>query len=354
MMRFGRCSGWDAGVVVPARNEARRLGRCLAALDSAIGARCAGVVIVVNNSADASAAIVEDWFLKTGRSGMLVDCALPRAWSNVGRVRDIGLSLADRCLRSGGVLMTTDADCRVRKSWMAANLDELRRADVVCGRIEGDPVEAARLPAAALAHARHETSYLRAALSAAVRLDPLPHDPEPVHRSTPGASLAFGQKVYRRVGMHSLPADEDRTFVALAERADFRVRYSGAARVVASCRMFGRTGGGMAATLRHRASDPDPLCDPWLEPAETLVLRHALRGLLRRAFPCRKLMGEVLRGLLGKGDLLPAAQGIGDVLAGVEAHAPALARRRVRQSEIPRELHRLERLMAARERDPFQ
>lgn len=343
---YGLRNGWDIGIVVPVRDEARRLEACLSALDTAIDGRNVGLVIVINNSTDPSAAIARSWFRETRRSGVLVNCTIPLAWSNVGRVRDIGLSIALRRIQSGGVLMMTDADCRVHDDWITANMEELRRADVVCGHIDGDAEEGLQLPDAVHDHFRWETSYLRSALNAVSRLDPLVHDPRPVHRSTPGASLAFRHEVYRTIGMHPLPVDEDRTFVAHAERADYRIRYSETARVIASCRTTGRTPGGMAGTLRSRTAESDPLCDPWLEPAATLVLRHRFRGLMRRAFPDRHAMLEVLRQVLDMSDMIAASNRLGAILSGIENRAPALARHRVRQSEIPRELDRLERLMA--------
>jgi hypothetical protein len=342
----GEQESWDAAVVVPARDEAGRIGACLRALAESIGQKRVGVVVVTNNCTDNSAQMACQWLTRLGIRGIVVDCTLLPAWSNAGRARDIGLSVACRHLGPRGHLMMTDADSRVASDWVEANLAELETADVVCGRIEADPDEEASLPARVIRHALHEHAYLRAALRAVAHLDPLPHDPAPSHRSTPGASLAFRAEVYRRVGMLPLAVGEDGTFVARAEQAEFRVRYSDRARVVTSCRMTGRTGGGMAGTLRHRATDPDPLCDPWLEPAQTLVLRYRLRGCLRRAWPDRERMGRILRENLGDILKLPDHAGLGAIFATVETRTPALARRRIRQSELSSEIRHLQRLHA--------
>lgn len=45
-----------------------------------------------------------------------------------------------------GVVMTTDADSQVFPDWVEANLDELDRADLICGTVLPDPAEFARLP----------------------------------------------------------------------------------------------------------------------------------------------------------------------------------------------------------------
>ncbi|MBO9456193.1 hypothetical protein J7376_13360 [Paracoccus sp. R12_1] len=42
--------------------------------------------------------------------------------------------------------MTTDADSRIFPDWVEANLDELNRADLICGTVLPDPAEFARLP----------------------------------------------------------------------------------------------------------------------------------------------------------------------------------------------------------------
>jgi len=60
---LGQMAGWDAAIVIPARDEERRVRACLDAAGIAIRAArgvCVGIVLVVNNSRDATVAAAFD------------------------------------------------------------------------------------------------------------------------------------------------------------------------------------------------------------------------------------------------------------------------------------------------------
>ena len=287
---FGPAGPWTAAIIIPARDEAQRILRCL---DAAALAACTahpvvtGLVVVVNNSTDGTYGLAVDWATAHPNVPLLlVDCHFAPHQANAGAARRVGLDLAAGHVVPTGALMTTDADSAVRPDWVTGNLDALQHADLICGRFVADPVEARTLPEAVTRHCTVESDYLSVAVKAAALLDPQPHDPDPPHLNAPGASLAFTRHLYETVGgMPAISMSEDRAFAALAEAHDFRLRHSDTVIVETSCRMTGRTGGGMAGALLARAVEADPLADEWLEPAATFVLRYRLRGHLRAAWP---------------------------------------------------------------------
>ncbi|UFM65956.1 glycosyltransferase family 2 protein [Paracoccus sp. MA] len=346
--RFGPQEGWRYAAVIPARNEAARIADCLSALaQSMSGARGRGaIVVVVNNTGDATRQLARQWWAARPHvSGLLLDCHIPARLACVGRARGLGLDLAAGMLAPDGVLMTSDADARVHPDWVAANLRELGRADLICGTVQPDAAELAGLPDAFMRHGAAEGRYMQALLKLIARLDPVPHEGT-AHRNAAGASLAFRLPLYTDIGgMPCLPQHEDRVFAANAEARDWRIRYAQTPVVHASCRLTGRTGGGMAAALRARITDDDPPCDEFLEPAGSAILRYGLRGRLRQAWPDPE---RIARLLPGDGpfdaDLPPW---FGTFWRQVEAATPALSRRRLRQSDLAAEQKRLDHWFAA-------
>lgn len=348
---LGPSGSVDAVVVIPAQNEGRRIAACLEALSLAISrARptVTAVCVVVNNTQDDTSRQVMLWALNNSDVPVYVfDCELAPDQTNAGAARRIGLDLSRRRLGPDGVMMTTDADSRVRTNWITANLRELARADLVCGAFVADEIEACSLPVAVARHCKVETAYLSVAVRLAALLDPRAHDPDPPHLNASGASLAFTRKLYDAVGgMPVVEMSEDRAFAALAERHDFRVRHCASAMVYTSCRMTGRTSGGMAGALRDRAVDPDPFVDEWLESATTFARRHLVRGLVRAAWPNPMALRSQLVGILGLAEALrllakPLPATCGAFLERVDAQAPSLVRMRMRMSQCRAQLPRL-------------
>lgn len=336
---------WDGAVAIPARDEAGALPGCLAALGTALGAVRAriGVVVAVNNSRDASAVVARRALAREGLPHLVLDLALHGRAAHVGTARRAGLDVARRLVRDGGVLATTDADARVHPDWMRATLAEIGAgAEMVCGRVEWEDTS---LFARFRGGAAEEGAYKRACLALADRLDPDPLNPLPHHGTPAGASLAATCGCYDAIGgMPRLPLAEDRAFAARALRHDRAVRYSPHVRVTASCRLDGRAAGGMADAIRTRLSDPDPLCDELLEPAVTLHRRASLRGRLRRAWAEPEARAAVLHAE-GLGE--PGACGFGAGWARIEARHPALARRRLRASELAAQLAEARALLEA-------
>ena len=361
ILRLGRKAGWDAAIVIPAKDEEERLPACLDAAGAAIRAAVhaigdmrVGIVLVVNNSTDATARRASDW-AAAHRSVpfVLIDCDFPAWRAGVGAARRLGLDTACARLAPNGALLTTDADTLVRQDWVIRNLAELQGADLICGTVLGQPDEARALPAEIAGHGSAEWDYLNASIRLVARLDPQPHDPTPAHHNPAGASMAVSRAVYEAVGgLPVQPMGEDRAFAELIEAHDFRIRFSAAPVVETSCRMIGRTEGGMAGALRSRAFEHDPFADEWMEAADTLALRHGLRGRLRAVWPDEPALHRVLSASLGQlpADRImsrPTGPHFGAFFAGVERSVPQLARHRLQLSDCRRELPRLRELLAS-------
>lgn len=200
--RFCAFDGWDAAIVIPAKDEAERIVACLtaAALSaSRLPALQMGIVLVVNNSSDATAAIACDWAVRNSGAVdiVVVEKQFSQAMRGVGAARRFGLELAVEPMTGNGVLLMTDADTIVSPTWVGDNLAELHGADIVCGRIDAIPEEQAALPVEISQHGSWESDYVMTTLELSALLDPLPHDPRPAHHNGAGASMAFTSSVYQ-------------------------------------------------------------------------------------------------------------------------------------------------------------
>ena len=341
----------DLVVAVPACNEGKRIVACVDALATTLARHpCAGVVLLVNNSIDASAETAFLALATRGVTAIVVDTTLAPGRATAGWARRLALDLAARWAHPEGVLMTTDADGRVAPDWAQANLSLLAGgAHLVCGRYVPDAAEAARLPAPLNRSHAIESAYTELSVELDALLDPRPHDPWPHHGLASGASLAIRARDYRAVGrMPPLPCSEDRAFADRVERHDLCVRHSDAPLVTVSCRLQGRARGGMADAISARIADPNSLADQrLLPPAITLrraTFRHALRGAWDSKADVRGIMGQLE---LPSAHVARArrARTFGAFWAEVERGAPCLGATRLRPSDLERDLPEMRRLV---------
>src|SRR5690349_5641832 len=134
-------------VAVPARNEAERIGACLAALRDQ-QRRPDAVVLLLNNCTDDTEAVARAMAPGLGYHLDIVNRDLRAARANAGCARRLAMQLAAERAGPRGMLLTTDADAIVPIDWVRRNLAALDGgADVVCGRVEVDPIEALLIPA---------------------------------------------------------------------------------------------------------------------------------------------------------------------------------------------------------------
>ena len=216
------------GVVVPARDESELLPLALVALaDAVTAARRRGVqvdlVVVADSCADDTAAVAR-------AHGVRV---LEVELGAVGPARAIGLrDILDRhplVPRDRLWLATTDADSRVPKHWIVAQVDlAASGADLVLGTVEVDDWTG-------------HPPYVEAAWRAG-------YDHRDGHGHVHGANVGARADAYEAVGgFPALELDEDVALVAaLAHR---RVVRTGAIPVLTSARATARAQGGFAEFL---------------------------------------------------------------------------------------------------------
>ncbi len=241
--------GWGretAVVIIPARNEAARIGACLAALSG----QKADVLVIANNCTDETAARARQ------AGAAVIACTIPAG--GVGAARRLGMAETLNLPLAFATVFTTDADCLVAPDWIEANRRHLNAgADAVCGLVLPIAEEHAALPEALRRRAALEDRFLE--LKAELERRIIGHAS---HQQTPGASLAFARTAYLAAGgFDPLPSGEDRAIVLRLKAGGHRIVHSRDVKVWASCRLSGRAPGGMAVALRQRAEDPRaPLC----------------------------------------------------------------------------------------------
>lgn len=340
-------------VVVPVKDEAERITGCLRALAGQRDAQADGIVLLVNNTSDATVAVVHAARALLPVPVHVVEHWFPPGQASAGSARRMGMEHAATLLGDRGVLLTTDADGRVPPDWVAANLWHLRAgADAVAGRAVLDPVDAALIPARLHDDDAQECAYAALLDEIAAVLDPEPWDPWPRHAEHSGASIAVSLAAYRRAGgMPAAALAEDRRFFQALRRVDARIRHAPEIQVVVSGRTLGRAEGGMADTIRRRLAAPDPYLDSALEPALACARRATLRHEFRRAHAGLQeramLMSRLSYGLgLPYTAIVQACAGpcCGGGWAWLEAMSPALRRHQVAVADLPRELAAARRL----------
>lgn len=333
-------------VAIPARNEAARITNCLLALARQTR-RPDGVVLLLNNCTDATEAIARRLASHLPYRLHVVCHTFPPALANAGNARRLAMRYAADLAAGDGVLLTTDADTIVADDWVERNLRAIHAgAEVVCGRVVIDPVEAALIPAHLHADDARERELAAMLDAIACLLDPDLADPWPRHTEAAGASLAVTYAAFMRVGgIPAVAAGEDRAFVRALARIDAPIRHDPSIQVITSGRLIGRAPGGMADTISRRMRKQDEFADDTLEPAANAYRRIDFRRRARVAWqqrPLGRLAPRELSADLGIADA--ALQSIldtscfGAAWAEIEAQSPYLLRRRVRFAELPREI----------------
>ena len=224
-------------VVVPARNEERRLGRALTALAAASRTAVAeqpGLVVdlftVLDRCTDGTADVLRRFPTVRGvtsTAGM------------VGAARRAGVREALGASRTAAArtwIACTDADSVVPSDWLLRHLELARQgADLVLGTVVPDPAELDERALAAW-HTRH----------------PLVDGHPYVH----GANLGIRADAYLRAGGFPAVREHEDVLLAAAVRADGGTVASPAAGPVrTSARAVGRTPGGFAGYLEELRRD---------------------------------------------------------------------------------------------------
>lgn len=345
-------------VGIPVRNEAERISACLQALAMQEGAHSGRVVLLLNNCADSTADLVRAFQARSRLDVELHERILPPHEAHAGQARRLVMQLCADQAQPNDVMLMTDADGRVTPDWAARNVAALNAgADVVCGRVELDPTEAALIPAILHEDDARECAYDRLLDEIHAHLDPDPADPLPRHTEASGASIAMPASVYRRCGgVPAIPLGEDRALIAALRSIGARIRHAPDVRVIVSGRTDGRAIGGMADTIRRRLSGPDPLLDERLEPASDCARRAALRGFLREAGcdpspATRRVLADAADIDLDMLNWILSQPVFALRWQAIEAAGLNLHRRRVAVSDLPAEMAAAEAICIALRRD---
>lgn len=286
-------------VCVPARNEAGRLPILLDALADQCWPAIVPVCIAINNTTDDSLQVIESARKRhSDRLEVRVEQAdFSAEHAHAGSARrlamDAGLALLARS--DNAILVSTDADTRPPRDWLAANVAAFAKgADVVGGRLDIDPAEPLSAPVRRLRDAwDHYWSAVRAIEE---EIDPLPWDPAPRHGDHTGASLAIRADVYRLCGgVPLVPTGEDRALVSAAQALGARLVHPESVYTHVSPRLQGRAEGGMATAMQDlrdaaqsRAVQMAPSFEHWRIRAEwrrDLRLRPGGHALIARHEP---------------------------------------------------------------------
>jgi hypothetical protein len=329
-------------VAIPAKDEAERIGACLLGLARQTCCPHA-VVVLANNCSDGTAGIVSAMAsaLPYQLDVKCHDFSIQHA--NAGQARRLAMALSEQRVRRDGALLTTDADAVVAPDWIERNCKAINSgADIVCGRVVVHPSEAVLIPAHLQSDDALECRLIELLDRIADRLDPDPADPLPRHTEAAGASLAVTPAAFRRIGgIPAVPSGEDRAFVRALARIDARIRHDPSIVVSVSGRTIGRAPGGMADTIRRRMLRQDEFADEQVEPAVDAYRRYDFRSRVRRACQRQSLPPELAidLGLSPNSlDRMLAENYFGSAWACIEAASPFLTRRRVRFSELPRQI----------------
>ena len=332
-----------AVVAIPARNEADLIRGCMLALARQTRLPDA-VLLLLNNCGDLTETIAHRLSASLPFELHIVRHVFAPTDAHAGSARRLAMWLAAEVGGPDGVLLTTDADTVVAEDWVERNLLALAAgADVVCGRVEIDPIDAARIPAQLHADDARECELTELLDRIAFVLDPDPADPWPRHTEAAGASIGVTVAAFMRSGgVPSIAAGEDRAFVNLLARMDARVRHDPTIRVTASCRVIGRAAGGMADTIRRRMHQQDEFADDRLEPAVDAYRRADFRRRVRMAWQDPHIAHMTRMGLAADlgipREVLLCMLGdsyFGAAWAEIEANSPLLPRRRVRFADLP-------------------
>lgn len=269
-------------VIVPARNEAGRIGTCLAALVAQDFAGDYEVIVVDNASSDDTAQRAAAFGVAVVREDRL----------SAAGARNAGIRAA-----RGEILAFTDADCVPCTSWLRELLAGMSDPDYGCCVGEIAPVETT----SRLSRFIHDTG-----LVCQLRL----LSEAPPAAST--ASVAFRREVFQTIGMfdEEFSPGEDRDFFwRLVRDGRFRYRYNSRAIVLhphpASLKDFAarafRHGRGLGRFYRKHADDVPTPCSSRAHAAAyvaksiggcALYPLRALRGLASPGIPARQAIEE--------------------------------------------------------------
>ena len=343
LSRGRRCNGRmenlsKSVVALPARNEEGHIEACLRALDRQEGAQVDDIILLLNNTTDATAAVARSVPLRPATQLHIVEVTLPPENANAGYARRCAMRKAARLAGDHGLILTTDADGMVMPDWLAETQAAIAEgAEAVLGWVALHPEDRDAIPAALHDADALECAYDELCDEIHSVLDPDPADPHPRHTQHSGASIAVAAHAFARCGgVPDVPHSEDRALVAALRRVDVRIRHSIDVHVSVSGRTEGRAVGGMADTIRRRIREPDLYIDDRLERAADCARRAWARAEARRCYhgADRAALARELLLAPAQLDTCLALPWFGTAWEVIERQSPALERRLVPVKEL--------------------
>jgi hypothetical protein len=247
-------------VALPAKDEVERLPGALTALDAAArGARHpVAALVLANNCLDETHAVATAVAARLDRLMVAVrsvELAPGLAHAGGARVTAMNAAFAAFAMRRSDLLLTTDADARLAADALARMERAFAMgADVVLAKIECAPDPFDPVTEAALAWGTPQVLWRHKVrqLAETIRTGAVPWPP--LHDDYGAAGIACTAAAYERIGgFRAVPNDEDKTFVAAADRLGLAVDRQSGAVVEVLTRATGRATGGMAAALARNA-----------------------------------------------------------------------------------------------------
>ena len=329
-------------VAIPVRDEAKRIGSCLAAL-ARQSVPANHVVLLLNNCTDGTAEVVRAIPAASHRLH-IIECSLEGPSASAGVARGLAMKHAVS-LVSEGVILSTDADGEVPEDWMETNLRAIEGgADAVCGMAVIDPLEALFIPPHLHDDDAREVAYGRLLDEIESMILPDPGDPWPRHTEDSGASIAITTPMLRQAGgVPFLASGEDRALIGMLRLMDARVRHDPQIRVVVSGRIEGRAHGGMADTIRRRIVKQDEYVDERIQPAWAAFQRSKMKRRFSFLWhePTESRVHHLARLLSIAPNVVVdavAAQYFGLGWSQLQQASSLLQQRRVRFVDLPREM----------------
>jgi hypothetical protein len=247
-------------VVIPARDERKRIAEALAALDAAASCTPNPVLALVlaNNCRDDTVAVAQNQ--ARGLRSCLLKTAtieLPRKLAHAGGARRYAVnhSIEHYAAKANDIIVSTDADARLRSdALLRIDTAMAQGDDLVLAKIECITDPLSPVPDEALAWGRPGVVWrhcVRRLVETVLRGQIAPMQ---LHDDYGGAGIAVRVDAYRRLGgFRAIASNEDLEFVRAADRAHMRVNRNSGAIVDVLARANGRADGGMAEALRRCA-----------------------------------------------------------------------------------------------------
>ncbi|HEY3787819.1 MAG TPA: glycosyltransferase [Urbifossiella sp.] len=226
MLSSKQCRERPIIVAIPVHNEAGFIEGCLTAMADQEKSGAFEVVTLMNNCTDDTARIARGFASRLPYALHVRECWLDAGAINAGVARRMATQCALSLAGNNGIILTTDADSKVAKNWIEANVAAIDAgSDAVAGMAMLDDQDAAALPGQLLLDDERAETFETLLDEIDWLLDPDAADPWPRHTQHSGASIAVRADFLALAGgVPAVPLGEDRQLFSQLRRIDARIR----------------------------------------------------------------------------------------------------------------------------------